>query len=103
MASRDGVIIRGEIFRCNKFLVNNCYKVIKSKHETKNCARCNNEFECKSGSILLCQCQTIVLSSKHMDYISDLYDDCLCITCLQVLRSEFNLSQYQEKINLYSH
>ena len=77
--------------------------VCQPKHETKNCARCNIEFECKSGSILLCQCQTIVLSSKQMDYINAQYDDCLCITCLQALRSEFNWLQHQETIkNIHS-
>ena len=73
------------------------------KHETKNCSRCNAEFECKSGSILLCQCQTIVLSSKQMGYISSHYDDCLCISCLQILRAEFNCMKYKETIQKYSH
>ncbi len=74
--------------------------VSQPKHETKNCSRCNIEFECKSGSILLCQCQTIMLSSKQTDYISTQYDDCLCISCLQLLRSESN--RQQRKYNNYN-
>ncbi len=72
------------------------------KHETKNCPRCNNEFECKSGSILLCQCQTIVLSDNQVDYISSQYDDCLCISCLQSLRLELSCLQYKDTIKRYS-
>ena len=70
----------------------------KTKHETKNCPRCNIEFECKSGSILLCQCQTIVLSSEQMDYIGAEYDDCLCISCLQELCTK--LKDHQHKCNI---
>ena len=72
------------------------------KHELKNCARCKTEFECKSGSVLLCQCQTIVLSAEQLDYINSLYTDCLCISCLQALRTEFNRQQHKNKIQKYS-
>lgn len=69
------------------------------KHETKHCPRCDAEFECKSGSILLCQCQTIYLSSDQAEYVSAQYDDCLCVKCLQALRSEFNCRQLQHEIH----
>ena len=69
------------------------------KHETKNCPRCNIEFVCKSGSILLCQCQTIVLSSEQMDYMNAQYDDCLCISCLQKLCTKFNDQQHKQNIH----
>ncbi|HHI93882.1 MAG TPA: hypothetical protein ENK04_10300 [Gammaproteobacteria bacterium] len=68
------------------------------KHETKCCPRCGMEFECKSGSILLCQCQTVYLSAKQIDYVSAQFDDCLCAACLQVLRSEYNCQQHQQQI-----
>ncbi|NOX76506.1 MAG: cysteine-rich CWC family protein [Gammaproteobacteria bacterium] len=55
------------------------------KHEIKNCPRCRAEFECKSDSILLCQCQTVVLSPEQMDFVGDRFDECLCAACLQVL------------------
>lgn len=71
------------------------------KHETKNCPRCNAEFECKSGSILLCQCQTIFLSEAQLDYNRAQFNDCLCITCLQELRTEFNCLQHDSKLQKY--
>lgn len=72
------------------------------KHETKNCPHCNTEFECKAGSVLLCQCQTIVLSAEQLEYIHTLYNDCLCVSCLYALRTEYNLQQHNKKIQKYS-
>ncbi len=60
----------------------------RPKHETKSCARCGAVFECKSGSVLLCQCQTVVLDEAALEYIAARYDDCLCRHCLLVLRDE---------------
>jgi hypothetical protein len=59
-------------------------------HETKRCPRCNSEFECKSGSVLLCHCQTIVLSVEQLDYINSKYENCLCASCLEALRIEYS-------------
>jgi len=42
------------------------------KHEQKRCPRCQALFECKSGSILLCQCQTVYLEPEHLEYVSEL-------------------------------
>jgi hypothetical protein len=64
-----------------------------SKRESKVCPRCKAEFECKSGSVMLCQCQGIVLSEGQQDYIKSLYTDCLCITCLHELRAEHDRKQ----------
>ena len=75
---------------------------MKPKHETKNCQCCGKGFECKSGSILLCQCQTVVLSPEQLDYISARYDDCLCATCLLALRGEFNALQHEERLKQFS-
>lgn len=72
------------------------------KHETKACSRCKTVFECKSGSVLLCQCQTIVLSTEQLDYINSHYDDCLCVSCLHALRTEYNLQQHKKKLQKYT-
>ncbi|MGD8484877.1 MAG: cysteine-rich CWC family protein [Thioalkalispiraceae bacterium] len=64
------------------------------KHETKLCPRCSSSFECKSGSILLCQCQTVVLSAEQLEYINLQYEDCLCAKCLLAVRAEFNEQQH---------
>jgi hypothetical protein len=68
------------------------------KHESKQCARCHSLFECKSGSIMLCQCQTVVLSAEQLEYINQQYEDCLCGRCLLELRSEYNEQQHALKI-----
>ena len=75
---------------------------MKPKHETKNCQRCGKGFECKSGSVLLCQCQTVVLSPEQLEYISARYDDCLCASCLLELRAEFNALQHKEILRRFS-
>jgi hypothetical protein len=58
------------------------------KHEAKTCPRCLREFECKSGSVMQCQCSTVVLSLEDLEFINAHYDDCLCATCLAVLKLE---------------
>lgn len=77
-------------------------RVTIPKHESKQCSRCDTEFECKSGSILLCQCQTIYLSPEQTDYVNAQYNDCLCVTCLQALCSEYNCRQHQRQIHRFS-
>jgi hypothetical protein len=71
-------------------------------HEQKQCSRCQWLFECKSGSILLCQCQTVMLNAQQLDYIAGRYDDCLCSRCLLELRSESNQMQYEACIIRYA-
>ena len=51
-------------------------------HEVKQCPRCNSLFECKSGSVLLCQCQTVALTEMQREYIASSYQNCLCPKCL---------------------
>jgi len=59
------------------------------KHEEINCQRCGTPFECKMGSILLCQCQQVHLSEEESYYVNFKYDDCLCTTCLTQLQQEY--------------
>ena len=59
-------------------------------HEQKECPRCRTLFECKSGSIALCQCQAVELRPALLDYIAGRYDDCLCAACLRELCSEYD-------------
>lgn len=60
------------------------------KHENKQCPRCNKGFECKSGSILLCQCSKIEVTTEQIEYIKSHYDDCLCLSCLNEISTEHN-------------
>jgi len=70
------------------------------KHEQKRCPRCQALFECKSGSILLCQCQTVYLVPEHLDYVSEHYTDCLCAACLKVVRAEYDIMQVKNLIDV---
>ena len=69
-----------------------------ARHETKTCVRCRRDFECKSGSILLCQCQTVVLSSAQLAWIAARYDDCLCCGCLKQLRGEYAQQKHEARL-----
>lgn len=68
------------------------------QHEKKQCPRCNANFECKTGSILLCQCSKIEMTAEQLEYSNAKYDDCLCLACLQELRTEFNALSHSQKI-----
>ena len=67
-------------------------------HEKKQCPRCSAEFECKTGSILLCQCSKIEMTAEQLEYSNTQYDDCLCLSCLKDLRTEFNVLSHSKKI-----
>jgi hypothetical protein len=68
------------------------------KHEKKQCPRCETEFECKTGSILLCQCSKIEMSAEQLEYSSTQFNDCLCLACLKDLRSEYNHLSFHANI-----
>lgn len=59
------------------------------KHEEKLCPRCNAAFECKAGSIALCQCSAILLSVEERAYVESKFEDCLCVHCLHTLQKEY--------------
>ena len=68
------------------------------KHEVKNCPRCGEEFECKTGSISICQCQSVDLDECEADYVASRYDDCLCADCLTALRVEYNVDRHAARL-----
>ena len=68
------------------------------KHEIKQCPRCESEFECKTGAILLCQCSKIEMTVEQLEYSSTQYNDCLCLSCLNDLRTEYNALNHSQKI-----
>jgi hypothetical protein len=68
-------------------------------HEEKICPRCQARFECKLGSINLCQCTTVTLNDAERNYIRAQFDDCLCASCLLALKKEYKQKQLEEKIN----
>jgi hypothetical protein len=68
-------------------------------HEEQICPRCHARFECKVGSINLCQCQTVSLNTAEADYVRKQFDDCLCANCLLEIKKEYKQQQFEEKIN----
>ncbi len=66
---------------------------IMPQHKIKNCPRCGRTFECKLGSILLCQCSEIKLTQEERALIQTQYQDCLCIQCLKVLKEQVKIEK----------
>lgn len=72
-----------------KQLKNNNQVQSDSKHENKICPHCLRIFECKVGSISLCQCTKVNLSLEEREYLATRYADCLCYQCMETLAFEF--------------
>jgi hypothetical protein len=58
-------------------------------HECKRCPRCGGDFECRSGTILRCQCEPIRLEQGLVEQLALRYGDCLCATCLHALKARY--------------
>jgi Cysteine-rich CWC len=63
-----------------------------AKHEEKYCTSCNQLFECKVGSISLCQCNQIELNVGAKQYIQQRFDDCICINCLKKINEKYQIN-----------
>jgi len=68
------------------------------KHEEKHCPHCNTRFECKVGSIVLCQCTAVTLDEKERDYLREKYDDCLCANCMKKVKAEYHNQLFKNKL-----
>lgn len=64
-----------------------------TKHEIINCERCSVAIECKANAYTKCQCTAVQLSINEMQYISELFDGCLCAGCLAELKAAYNDQQ----------
>ncbi|WP_460978476.1 cysteine-rich CWC family protein [Spirosoma knui] len=73
------------------------------KHDHVACPRCQRIFECKVGSINLCQCQSIRLTDAQQQYVSSMYQGCLCSDCLLTVRTEYNQMIHQQNLNRLLH
>jgi len=69
-----------------------------TKHEEKYCPRCREAFECKVGSILLCQCSEIRLNYEELEYLKSQYEDCLGANCMKELKAEYHNELYHSKL-----
>jgi hypothetical protein len=65
------------------------------KHEQRSCPRCKVIFECKVGSIELCQCRGVKLNDAQRTYLQEQFSDCLCANCMEILRTEYNLKRFK--------
>ncbi|MFS2186110.1 cysteine-rich CWC family protein [Mucilaginibacter sp. Mucisp84] len=59
------------------------------KHEIIRCERCQTAFECKANSFSKCQCSIVQLTINEVQYVSELYDGCLCANCLLIIQQEY--------------
>lgn len=71
---------------------------IEFTHEPKVCQRCQSLFECKVGNTEQCQCGGLALEEDVRKHIRQIYNDCLCITCLKEIRSEQAIKSFYGKI-----
>ncbi len=62
------------------------------KHEIIQCERCRTRIECKANSYTRCQCSEVHLNLNEVQYISELYEGCLCAGCLNELKEEYENS-----------
>jgi hypothetical protein len=63
--------------------------MIHQKHEIVRCERCQSAFECKANSFTKCQCTKVQLTLNETQYVSEMYDGCLCAGCLLALQQEY--------------
>ena len=55
----------------------------------KACLRCHQTIICLANDIANCACSQIKLSELELKYIAKTYDDCLCNSCLMILKEEY--------------
>jgi hypothetical protein len=68
------------------------------KHEQKICQRCKAAFECKVGSVALCQCSTIKLTPEERDHLAKGYSDCLCVHCMKEVTTAFHTQNFKNRL-----
>ena len=71
------------------------------EHKKKYCPCCRIRFECKVGSILLCQCTSVPLTEGERNYLHEKYEDCLCASCMKELKVEFDNNLFKQKLKSY--
>ncbi len=69
------------------------------QHEDKTCPRCQQPFECKVGSILLCQCSSVSLSEAERAFLGKHYTDCLCTGCIKELQHAYQVQKFTSQMN----
>ncbi len=70
-----------------------------SDHEQVFCPRCDADFQCKVGSISLCQCTTVKLSVEEILFIREQYEECLCAGCMLELKKEYHAKTLEKRFS----
>ncbi|MFW2373629.1 MAG: cysteine-rich CWC family protein [Gammaproteobacteria bacterium] len=65
--------------------------------EIKTCPHCLQVFKCGWHDVTSCQCGCVNLDQCYRDYISNKYDDCLCVKCLEQLCREYDANMLSQK------
>ncbi len=60
--------------------------------EIIRCERCGTSMECKANSYGKCACCNVQLTLNETQYVSELYDYCVCPKCLYELKEEYQNS-----------
>ncbi|MDF3820456.1 cysteine-rich CWC family protein [Leptospira sp. 96542] len=68
------------------------------KHEEKFCPNCRAKFECKVGSISLCQCTKVKITPEESAYLTSLFDDCLCFRCMESITREYRITKLYKSL-----
>lgn len=66
------------------------------KHEERVCPRCQVKFECKVGSISLCQCSAVTINEDERKYLQQCFSDCLCASCIHALKAEYHRERFED-------
>ena len=61
------------------------------KHEIVACEACGTLMECRANAYSKCACSAVELSVAEVQYISELFDACLCPACLRRLKQEYHI------------
>ena len=71
------------------------------EHEEKDCPRCREKFECKTGDITHCQCYAVKLNEAETKFITAKFSDCLCATCMMAMKSEYSILQRELQVYIF--
>lgn len=54
----------------------------------KECPHCGRSFVCRNEDVFTCDCVAVRLTAGDRLRIAELYEDCLCVSCLRLFASE---------------
>jgi len=67
--------------------------------KNEKCPRCTKKFECKPADISACNCLKVELSKEEYRFISSRFQTCVCNSCLNELKEEYQINFHTNKPN----